>query len=418
MQVVPDNSGDIVLAIMANGENISGSERIIQLPVGSADSLTVAPDLNIAGDATIDSDGVITDFDPLSAYTIFISYFNGLYTGVIRKHIAIDIIAPTVLSATVSALDADALVVVFSQPVYLPSITGLSLSFSVGTPQTIVALTSGNGTDTLTFSLSGNLGGSETCTFVISSNREVQDLNGNLVTVGSTSVTLSFGLSTFGFTHEWRADRGRTGDPVSQLNDQIGIYNLSQGTVGNRPDYQAGPPEVLVFDATDYLNNITGSGSNPANPNSDFSLVAYFDSTGMASALHAAICLSSSNSVGLFEVGYNGGSGVAFARHFNDAASAVTVSSGAITGGKMTVCFKREGANMKISVNGGAFASTAHAGGSIATTALNVSMGSFLNTNGTGDHFNGPIYHTGLKNSAMADADALQIHNLMVALHS
>lgn len=74
--------------------------------------------------------------------------------------------APSVSSATVENADPDALVVVFNKAVNITDLTGLSLNFTVGTPKTISSITSGDGTNTLTFALSEAIESTDEFSFV------------------------------------------------------------------------------------------------------------------------------------------------------------------------------------------------------------------------------------------------------------
>lgn len=99
-----------------------------------------------------------------------------------------DVTAPTVTSATIEDATPDELVVVFSEEVNVTNTTGLTLDndFSALTIDSIV---SGNGTDTVTFQLSGSASNGETGDFVYSGSNTIEDLSGNALAAGSTAVT-------------------------------------------------------------------------------------------------------------------------------------------------------------------------------------------------------------------------------------
>ena len=193
-----------VLARSASGHQV-GAELTILFPAGSATSLRLSPDLNVAGDCTIDPDThEVLDWDDSAANVLALEQLTSTLTvGTLRKLLAPDVTAPTV--ASVSAIDSNpnAITVQFSEPVYFSAITGLSLTFSVGTARTITAIEAGNGTDAVTFTLSGNLAGTETVSFVVGSTRVGIDLSGNLLATSTTSVTLIWGPQSLAECAAW-----------------------------------------------------------------------------------------------------------------------------------------------------------------------------------------------------------------------
>jgi hypothetical protein len=99
-----------------------------------------------------------------------------------------DITPPTVTSATVENADSDALVVVFNEAVTLTDMTGLSLNGD-WTGVTISSLTSGDGTNTLTFALDTPISNGESGSFVYGATNNIEDTSGNGLVASSTVVT-------------------------------------------------------------------------------------------------------------------------------------------------------------------------------------------------------------------------------------
>ena len=115
-----------------------------------------------------------------------------LVKGTLRQLVAPDVTLPTV--DTVTAADAsDQLTVVFSEPMAFISLTGLSLDFSVGTARTISSLTSGNGTDTLVFTLSGAIDSADVFDFDTAVSCGIHDLFENQPGATSTAASVSGG---------------------------------------------------------------------------------------------------------------------------------------------------------------------------------------------------------------------------------
>jgi len=102
--------------------------------------------------------------------------------------------APLVSTSSVEDSDKNALVVVFNKNVNIVDLTGLSIPFTVGTPKTITAIESGDGTSTLTFTLSGDIDASDVFTFDYDGTNTITAVDGGLSLVASsTNVTNNVG---------------------------------------------------------------------------------------------------------------------------------------------------------------------------------------------------------------------------------
>ena len=236
-RVIIVNSGDELALAVAETGHLDGAQKVILLPDNTRTSLILAPILNAQGDITINSSGLVTNFSVGSIYIIIISYTAGKFVTLVRVLSDPDLVAPTVVSATVSDTNANALVVVPTKRVVIPSVNGLdglSVDFVSGTPRVITGLESGNGSTNLVFTLSGNFDGTEVANFVVASNRTAQGLNGPKLAIGSTSITINFGPNGAipGATHLWRGDqRTLSGSNVLTVIDQIGNNNLAFSSV-------------------------------------------------------------------------------------------------------------------------------------------------------------------------------------------
>lgn len=180
-QTVGAAAGDLVLKIATSG-HVDGVVLEIDIPAGHATSLTLAPDLNLspASDA----------FDAAKNYRLRIAYAGGIFYSFGQLGAVRDTTKPTIVSITVPNLDPDGLVIVFSEAVFDLDLVGLTLAFSAGTPRTIIALESGQDTNTLTFTLSGVVAGTDVLTFSASAANTIQDENGNaLAAVVAHAVT-------------------------------------------------------------------------------------------------------------------------------------------------------------------------------------------------------------------------------------
>ena len=194
-KVVPyAGPSDVMLVHAPNGHE-DGAIRVLTFAAGDTTSCRVSPDMNVRGDCAIDPDSyLVTDWDPDLPHTLFLERIAGITYGTLRAGSPSDVSTPVILSAKVDTLDANALVVTFDRPMVVRVLTGLSLPFSVGTPRTLVAIESGDGTTTVKFTLSGNVSSGDVFSFAVASNRAASDFRGNKLPVGSTSVTVVSGL--------------------------------------------------------------------------------------------------------------------------------------------------------------------------------------------------------------------------------
>lgn len=210
--------GRLVLALAATG-HADNSLLTIFIPGGTATALVIAPDLNSDGWEAFDpaSDYLITIHTPTS--TQFSSSGRNLGTR--------DVALPTLTSAVIMGSDPDRLILTFSEAVYLPDLTGLSLLFNSGTPKTLTSIVSGNGTSTVTLDLSGDVILTDDIDFVIGSTRTLQDLNGNKIAAGSHSITLFIDYTVVSGVARWKSDlRTTSGSNVLTVTDKIGTQHL------------------------------------------------------------------------------------------------------------------------------------------------------------------------------------------------
>jgi hypothetical protein len=219
------------LGLLAGAVPVEGATAAIFIPANQAGSLVVGSELNPDNWAP---------HVPGSAYLGFAQWTNGRCVSSGHNLGTADTEAPTVDSATVSSDEPSQLVLVFSKPAMrLPDLTGLSLPFSAGTPRTISSILSGQFTNTLVLALSGGFAGDEVCSLVVASDRTAQDLNGNLLTVGSTVVDVdgfSIGGALPGATHVWRGDdMTAPGGAITAVADQVGSLDLAPNGVANPP---------------------------------------------------------------------------------------------------------------------------------------------------------------------------------------
>lgn len=141
--------------------------------------------------------------------------------------------APTVSSATVESGDPDALVVVFSKPVTVTNLTGLSLDGS-WTGVTFSSIQSGNGTNTVTFDLDTDIVGGETGNFVYSVSNTITDLALRPLAGGNTAVTNNTaggGTELFTTANAASDPNGNEVDGTNGLTNDAGTFSSQSGTV-------------------------------------------------------------------------------------------------------------------------------------------------------------------------------------------
>lgn len=149
--IVPEASGAVKIFLDTTVHR-PGVVKLILIPPGHADSLDVPADLNVVGDA----------FDDTKMFALEVQSFavgaEVRFASIARSFDARSAVAPTIISATIADADNDHIVVVFSEDVYLKTLSHVTLDYDtvVGTVRTIDSV-AGNGTDTLTFALSGKV---------------------------------------------------------------------------------------------------------------------------------------------------------------------------------------------------------------------------------------------------------------------
>jgi hypothetical protein len=284
--------------VLANDGHADGAEMLIDFPMGSATSVKASLDFNLSGDCSIDPDPdsvtafQITDWDPAIPNVVALERVGGITYGSVRKGRVPDTTAPTFASRIVASGNPNALVCSMSEPVCWRSPTGLSLTFSAGTPRTITAIESGDGTKVTTFTLSGDFTGTEVCNLVVGVDCEATDYSGNPIAPGTYPIAVNFGYVMPSERHLWRGDAMATaGSNVTSVVDQTGADPLVAGatkpttvTVGGKPFWtniagsylsaDLAAPEtpsafaiLIVFNATTAPNNYstlscTGQSAN------------------------------------------------------------------------------------------------------------------------------------------------------------
>lgn len=249
---------DLPVPLAADG-HVDGGVAVLFIPANSCNSdeaLHLAPDLELDGDAFVAS----------LDYKIVVERMGGRCWASGRSLPAADAVAPTLLSATVGYADQNALVLAFDEPVFLAGIAGLSLAFSVGTARTITAIEAGNGTASITLTLSGNVGPSDVFTLDVDA-ETIQDMNGNWLAAASDFACTN-NVDEPVFADTWiflRGDNlGADGSSIATWSDQSGEGNdFTQSTAGERPtvlvDASIGNQKCANFDGTDdSLINVVG----------------------------------------------------------------------------------------------------------------------------------------------------------------
>ncbi len=165
--------------------------------------------------------------------------------------------APYLYSATIPTAQSNSLRLHFDKAVTVLDLTGISLSFSSGTPKTITGVRSGIGTSTLYFDLSGNVLTTDVLELVLASNHNIKS---GLQVIPQT---ISVGWYTepkelSGTFFYWDIFEGFT---VSQWdNAQTSIVNpFIQASGADQPtlvDYEGG--KVARFGNTDFMFDIQG----------------------------------------------------------------------------------------------------------------------------------------------------------------
>lgn len=253
--------GKVIIGRAPSG-HVPGSQILILIP---ANTVSDAVDLKISEEFAITDHPLFT---PVDTWALIVTCLTE--TSFISSLVKVpphDSTAPILSSATVNVgTNPNALVLLFNSAVILPNLVGSSLTFESGTPRTITAIEAiSDDLTTWTLTLSGNFDGSEVCSIVRGS--AWQDLSGNLIAAGSTSVSLvgNFTLSDLPNKTLW-IDPGaghatvEGGGVATVANQGSVVGDFTQGTPGARPTYNAAGfgPGLPWFDydgTADYLGS-------------------------------------------------------------------------------------------------------------------------------------------------------------------
>lgn len=179
-RVITDaGSGALIIPLAPSGHAI-GSRVDIIIP-GTRTSLTLASDLNAPAFVFSPSATTLVSIECVAAgkFRTTISELTDESTAPTATW-AVDIGTPTALVGT------------FSEPVWWPSLTGVSLTVNVGAAVTISGFTSGNlGSSLVTLALSRAIVDGDDFDVTLAAGHTLQDLNGNLAANGSTPVSVS-----------------------------------------------------------------------------------------------------------------------------------------------------------------------------------------------------------------------------------
>lgn len=258
-----------------------GSRVLYEFPAGSTSSLKLSPDFNVKNCSIDPATNLVTDWNAAVPNLLALEQGITLTGGTIIQCAVPDTTPPTVVSSRADATNADAVTVVFSKPVSVKALTGLSLSFSVGTPRTITAIESGDGTSTVTFTLSGNLSSSDVLSFVVGSTRVAADYSDNLVATSTTSVKWGL-VSRAAWTRCWEAGvamlpaSGLPADFTSWTDQTGGVLQFTQAGAGHA-SRTSDPAVKFTNDSTQRLHCNTSPVSG-----SDFALFGRYKFTSVA----------------------------------------------------------------------------------------------------------------------------------------
>lgn len=148
-------TGSLVLSLATSGHQ-DGAELCILVPAYTRTSVVFASDLNQSGAA----------FNDGKDFLIVIRRVAG---RCVTETFAIsrpDTVSPVPLYAEVLSANADVLEVTFDESVTVADLSGITLSFTTGTPRTVSSIRSGNGTSRVAFNLSGNVGSTDVLSVV------------------------------------------------------------------------------------------------------------------------------------------------------------------------------------------------------------------------------------------------------------
>jgi hypothetical protein len=215
MDVIDQGSGDFDGAIAPSG-HVNGGQLRIRFPANQRTSVTWPTAPPVRGDqidATKDQIHVLERVHGTTIITVITDT---------RDTAAVSVVSATIVTGLSS------LVVVFSKAVWIQDLTGLSLTYSVGGPNSIVAIASGNGTSVVTFTLLNTSGASDAGSFVYGGTNTIYDRAGvNHLASGSTALTQSDWLMP-GARHRWRGDHATVGaGTVSAITDSVGSATMT-----------------------------------------------------------------------------------------------------------------------------------------------------------------------------------------------
>jgi len=150
--------------------------------------------------------------------------------------------APTIISAKVEDANPDKLVVVFSEPVNITDVTGLTITGDV-TPT--LSVPTGSGTDTITFTLSAALTNGQAVTLNVASSNTIEDSASNALAATTKTITNNVVVVTVSIPHDhyYNFDES-TGDLIDRkgtangtlfgsiTRQEVGIKNQAYGFNG------------------------------------------------------------------------------------------------------------------------------------------------------------------------------------------
>lgn len=239
--------------------HINGTTTRITIQRYTVESLRLSPSLNVRllSGATFTE----ADFDDTKDTIIELVQTGGFTKGLIWTLDTDDTAAPQPLFALVPTATPNRLTVRFSKPVTCDgATTGLSLSFTSGTARTITGIRDGEGTDTITFWLSGTLALTEVFDLVFASTNAAKDMQS--VQVPAQSIGCDW-LSTPDDVGMWlwEASSGYSVSAGTQfwvsLYDNGAEKTMQQATAGNQATLLSGGydgEDALSFDGSnDYI---------------------------------------------------------------------------------------------------------------------------------------------------------------------
>jgi hypothetical protein len=235
-ELTDNGSGTLVIAMAPTG-HVDGRQLKIKVPANQR-TLTILPSYPPArGDAINNATDQIYVLDQVFGVT-----FCTVLTATQAP-------APTITAIVIGPELAQA-IVVFSEPVFVRSTTGLS---QTGTTNPITGIASGNGTTAVAFALTNPVANGDTFSLVVGAGNQITDLSGQHglapTTVGATNI---FTLITTGW---WQSGQGvtKSGANVTAWADQTlsDPTHKNAANVGTIPfvasDSDNGQPSIGPF---------------------------------------------------------------------------------------------------------------------------------------------------------------------------